>query len=89
MRTFTGRLSSGLWTVPGLGIGVFIPLGHFVGAIEGPGNAFGPEFQINKSTGSGRCQVCVGLDDNNPFFGTPNGTGNPLMNLVCKPMSDA
>ena len=79
-----------LVVVPGIGIQLLFPLHHWEGA-QGGGGPLGPEWQVNKGTGSGYCQVCVYLFDNFPFFGTtpPTVTGVPIVNQVCKMMTDA
>ena len=90
INTFGGRLHKGLVVVPGIGIQLLFPLHHWEGA-QGGGGPLGPEWQVNKGTGSGYCQVCVYLFDNFPFFGTtpPTVTGVPIVNQVCKMMTDA
>ena len=90
INTFGGRLHKGLVVVPGIGIQLLFPLHHWEGA-EGGGGPLAPEWQVNKGTGSGYCQVCVYLFDNFPFFGTtpPTVTGVPIVNQVCKMMTDA
>ena len=90
INTFGGRLHKGLVVVPGIGIQLLFPLHHWEGA-QGGGGPLAPEWQVNKGTGSGYCQVCVYLFDNFPFFGTtpPTVTGVPIVNQVCKMMTDA
>ena len=90
INTFGGRLHRGLVVVPGLDIQVMFPLHHWEGA-QGGGGPLVPEWQVNKGTESGYCQVCVYLFDNFSFFGTtpPTVTGVPIVHQVCKMMSDS
>ncbi len=81
VRTFTGRLHEGLLLVPGLDIQLVFPLHHW----EHPRV---PEIQVNKTTNSGRCQVCIYGADNAAFF-APGGTASPAITQVCKQMSSA